>query len=142
MPDYRGSMAQLNMLRSGVKQENPNVGNELSVLDKKSFQLYQEKKYDDAIAALEKMIAINPSSKPGYLNNIALCYEGLNKNSKAKDTYSEVIKLDNKNINSMNGLASILLKEGKKSEAKDLYRKILLVNPDDGNAISKLDSLK
>lgn len=138
-PDYRGSKAQLEILKSGSGIPEQNVP--LAILEKRSFQFYQDGKYKEAIKDIENMIIMNPNGKSGYLNNIALCYRGLGDDEKAKEIFEEAIKLDEKNINALNGLAEYYLKKNDKNKSVEYYKKILKINATDINAKNKLDSL-
>jgi len=152
VPNYRESKAQLDILKSGQNNSNQNIPgitpgqtnpnqNQLMLLEKRSYQNYQQGKYGDAIKDIEKMIELNSSGKSGYLNNIALCYEGFNNMEKAKECFEESIKLDNKNTNAIGGLADYYLKKNDKKKAIEYYNKVLAVNPADANAKKKIDSL-
>lgn len=151
VPDYRGTKAQLELLKSGSGISNQNIpgniqnqinpNNQLTVLEKRSYQYYKEGKYKDAIKDIEEMIKSNPSGKSGYLNNLALCYQGLGNNEKAKEYFEEAIKLDDKNINALSGLAEYYSKKNEKNKAIEYYRKILKISPADENANRKIDSL-
>jgi protein O-mannosyl-transferase len=151
VPDYRNSKAQLDLLKSGEYKSGQNVkenipgqinSSRLSLLEKRSYQLYQQGKYSDAIKDIEEMIVQNPSGKSGYLNNIAMCYTGLNNYEKAKEKFEEALEIDSKNINALGGLADYYIKKNDKKKAIECYGKILEINPADANAKKKIDSLK
>ena len=152
IPDYRGSKAILENLKSGVN-ESPQLiprsdmngkidAGKIKELEKRSFDFYQQGKYNDAIKDINEMMKINPFGKSGYLNNLALCYEGLGNNDKAKDCYVQAVKLDSNNINALSGLAGNYLKTGDKKKAVEFYNRILKINPTDQNSRRKIDSLK
>ena len=109
---------------------------------KRSYQYYQEKKYDLAIKDLEMLVGIDPNGKSGYLNNIALCYNEIGNDLKAEEFYKQAIAADSKNINALSGLAELELKKGNKSNAIKYYNDVLKINPQNNNALMKLDSLK
>lgn len=150
-PNYGGSKSQLEYLKSTLNnpdikipenlQNRMNPNNQLTLLEKRSFQYYQEKKYKEAIKDIKEMIEINPKGKSGYLNNLALCYQGLGDAKNAKKCFEEAIKIDAKNIHALNGLAGNYLYFGDKEKALEYYRKVLSINPADENAIKKIDSL-
>jgi tetratricopeptide (TPR) repeat protein len=151
IPDYRGSKATLDLLKSGSGITNQNIpgniqnqvnpNNQLAVLEKRSFQYYNDKKFKEAIKDIEEMMKINPTGKSGYLNNLALCYQGLGDADNANKCFEEAIKFDEKNINALSGLAENYLHIGDKKKALEYYRKILKINPSDENANRKIDSL-
>lgn len=152
VPDYRGSKATLDLMKSGAANLNQNLPgnmqndknpeNNLATLEKRSFQFYQEHKYKDAVKDIEEMMKLNPKGKSGYLNNLALCYKGLGENEKAKKCFEDAVKLDEKNINALSGLAEYYLDKNDKNKAVEYYKKILSINPTDEYANRKLDSLK
>lgn len=152
IPDYRGSKAIIDNLKSGAN-DSPQLiprsdmngkvdAGKVKELEKRSYDFYQQGKYNDAIKDINEMMKINPFGKSGYLNNIALCYEGLGDNDKAKDYYMQAVKLDTNNINALSGLAGNYLKTGDKKKAVEFYNKILKINPNDRNSRRKIDSLK
>ncbi|MBC8484529.1 MAG: tetratricopeptide repeat protein, partial [Bacteroidetes bacterium] len=115
---------------------------EKDMLDKRSYQFYQDKKYKEAIKDLEKLILIAPELQSGYINNIALCYEGLGDLDNAEKYLRMAIQEDEMNVNAYNGLAGIFLKRGNKEKAIEQYQKVLTINPNDENALHKIDSLE
>ncbi len=145
VPNYRESKGILEMLKSnpgGIQNNIPDaVNNQQAILEKRSFQYYQEGKFEEAIKDLNEAIKLNPSAQSGYLNNMAMCYLGLNKNDRARECFNKSIEKDAKNINAYGGLAELYLKENNSQKAKDMYTKILSINPQDQNAQLKLDSL-
>jgi len=148
IPDYRDSKAMLEGLKQQYGDQLPsdiklpdNINAEKDMLDKRSYQYYQDKKYKKAIEDLEKLIIMVPELQSGYLNNIALCYEGLGDLDKAIEYLKKAIEEDEMNTNAYNGLANIYLKKDEKKLAIEQYENVLLINPEDENAISKLDSI-
>ena len=117
------------------------VNNQQIILEKRSFQYYQEGKFVDAIKDLNEAIKLNPDGQSGYFNNIAMCYIGMNDPGKAKETFNKAIEKDPKNINAYGGLAELYLKENNTQKAKEMLGKILSISPQDQNAKLKLDSL-
>ena len=145
VPNYRESKGILEMLKSnpGINTENipGELNNRQALLEKRSFQYYQEGKYEEAIKDLSDAINLNPAAQSGYYNNMAMCFLGLNKNEKARECFNKAIEFDSKNVNAYGGLADMYLKENKSDKAKEIYEKILSINPQDQNAKYKLDSL-
>ena len=148
-PDYRDSKAQLELLRTGSDSDLPpgvnppeNINAEKDMLDKRSFQNFQDKKYKEAIKDLEKLIIMVPEQQSGYLNNIALCYEGLGDLDNAEKYLNIAIQEDEMNVNAYSGLAGVFLKKGNKEKAIEQYQKVLTINPNDENALHKIDSLE
>jgi protein O-mannosyl-transferase len=150
VPDYRGSKSQLEMMKSIGSSTDKNIPpniqkqfnpNQVSMLEKRSFKYYQDKKYNEAIKDIEEMMRISPTGKSGYLNNLALCYQGLGNENKTKECFEEAIKLDEKNINALAGLADFYAQKNEKNKSIEYYKKILNINPSDENAKRKIDSL-
>jgi len=150
VPNYRDSKNILDMLKSNPGNTQGEIpgnitngaqNNQITIYEKRSFQYYQEGKFEEAIKDLNEAVKLNPASASGYLNNIAMCYLALNKKDMAKEYFNKAIEKDNKNINAYGGLADVYLQEGNNSKAKEVYAKILSINPQDMNAKNKLDSL-
>lgn len=146
VPNYRDSKGILEMLKSNPSDIQKNIpdgvtNNQQVVLEKRSFQFYQDGKFEDAIKDLNDAIKLNPKGQSGYLNNIAMCYLGLKDYNKAKDSFNKAIEMDPKNINAYGGLAELYLKDNNTQKAKEMLIKVLSINPQDQNAKVKLDSL-
>jgi tetratricopeptide (TPR) repeat protein len=146
VPNYRESGSILEMLKSNPVDKQNNVpnnvnNNQQAILEKRSFQYYQDGKFEEAIKDLIEAIKLNPDAQSGYLNNIGMCYLGMNEKVKAKEYFSKSIEKDAKNINAYGGLADLYLKDNNTQKAKEMYGKILNINPQDQNAKMKLDSL-
>lgn len=153
VPDYKGSSALLQTLKSGESTgtsmlpgafgNDEALNTKLATLQKRSFKLYSEKKYEDAVNDLKELIRLSPdaSSKSGFLNNIAMCYSELKNPQMEEKYFLESISTDPKNINALNGLSAYYLKANNREKALEYIRKILLLNPSDENAKRKLDSL-
>ena len=147
MPNYRESKSILDMLKSNPSNLEKNIPNSITsnqqlMLEKRSFQYYQEGKFEDAIKDLNEAIKLNPGGQSGYFNNIAMCYLGMDDNNKAREYFNKSIEKDSKNINAYGGLGEMYLKEKNTQKSKEMYEKILSINPQDQNAKMKLDSLK
>ena len=144
MPDYRGSKQILENLKASSinKQDNRiNPENPIDLLDKRSYQYYQEGKYDLAIKDLLELTKLNPTGKAGYYNNIALCYISLKDNTSSEKYYKEAIKADDNNTAFKSGLADLYLKMDNREKAIEYYKKVLEKSPADNYARNKLDSL-
>lgn len=111
-------------------------------LERESFRLYNAKDYSGSIKILEQLMQLDPSKKSGYLNNIGICYKEMKDYDKALKSFDDAYKLDNKNINALNGKAEILLLKGNKKESIEIYEKIFSIDPSNEFVKNKLDSLK
>jgi tetratricopeptide (TPR) repeat protein len=143
-PDYRGSKQILENLKASSinKPDNQiNPGNPIDLLDKRSYQYYQEGKYDLAVKDLLELTKLNPTGKAGYYNNIALCYISLKDYTSSEKYYKEAIKADDNNTAFKSGLADLYLKMDKREKAIEYYKKVLEKSPDDNYVKNKLDSL-
>jgi tetratricopeptide (TPR) repeat protein len=153
-PNYKESAAILESIKSGgdtdISLNTQEFKNEetksyqINLLQRRSYQYFNEKKYIEAIQDLDKLIELSsdPKTKSGFMNNIAMCYTEMNKPEQAEKYFLDAVKTDNENINALNGLASLSLSNGDKEKAREYLGKILKINPNDENAIKKLDSLK
>ncbi len=149
VPDYRGSASLLQSLKmspDNIQGDIPPSADinpaRLDSLEKASYANYQSKNYREAIKNIEELMKLNPKSTSGYYNNIALCYESLGDFVSAEKAYLNAIKTDSKNINALNGVVGIYLKRGDKAKSVFYLNKILELNPDNTDAVKKLDSLK
>lgn len=153
-PNYKESQVMLNTLKSTspddkkqvskLSKEQVAANERINLLQRRSFQLYNDKKYEEAIADLEELIKLNnkdPVSVSGFINNIALCYSALNNNELEEKYFLEAVNKDPKNINSMNGLAAFYLKTNEIVKAQVYYTKVLAIDPKNEIARNKLDSL-
>lgn len=151
IPDYRGSAAILEMLKSGVSpipmdtagstDEKIMVNNRQALLERRSFQYYQEGKFNESIKDIFELMKLNPAGISGYYNNIAMCYEGLKDDKNAEKYYLEALKSDESNVNSLNGIAGIYIRKGDRNKSIEYLKKALKLNPNDATAKNRLDSL-
>jgi tetratricopeptide (TPR) repeat protein len=160
-PNYKESSAMLMALKSGygnmpegMQQEIPdsnlppgiNVPSQdvmqvVQIKEKSSFDNYSSKKYREAIKDLEELIEMNPQLKSGYQNNIGMCYQELKDYKKALQYFLEAAKNDGKNLNALSGASEMYLKLGDKARAIEVYNQILMLDPSNAYAKSKIDSL-
>ncbi|MCE1164296.1 MAG: tetratricopeptide repeat protein [Bacteroidetes bacterium] len=142
-PNYRNSGDLLAMLRQKPSQNgSPDIpANRIDELEKRSFSLYQQGKYEDAIKDLNVLLEMSKNGRAGYYNNIGICYDGMGNLSKAKEYYRKSIEIDSANVNALGGMAYVFLRENNKMKAIEYYEKVLAVNPNDEGARFKLDSL-
>lgn len=152
-PNYKESAAILQSLKSGERSDmNLLQGNEgseeskkykIQMLQQRSYKLYTDKKFEEAIRDLEELISINedPPTKSGYLNNIAMCYGEMKNTNLEEKFFLEALSADSTNINALNGLSGLYLKKDDREKAKEYLEKVLSIKSDDENARNKLDSL-
>jgi len=137
-----GNPSDINLI-PGIEGSIESKASNIQMLQRRSYELFSEKKYDEAIEDLEELIRLNddPTTKSGYMNNIAMCY-GEMKNSEMEEKYFlDAVKTDPNNINALNGISAFYLKKGDSERAKVYLTKVLSIKPDDASARNKLDSL-
>jgi len=134
VPDYRGSSVLLKQLKDSKETGNrlpditlPNA--EIANLQNKSFELFNQRKFNESIEILKQLILKDPNGKAGYLNNIGLCFLGLEKYDNAENTFDDCLSIDPDNTNALGGKAEVLLKKKKNKEAIELYNRIMEINP-------------
>ncbi|MBN1633375.1 MAG: tetratricopeptide repeat protein [Ignavibacteria bacterium] len=132
--NYRGSaelLMQLKMSKeSGQVPDNNVLPNyELSSLQEQSYKLFQQNEFGKSIEILEKLIEKDSGGKAGYLNNMGLCYIGLENYDEAERAFDECLKIEPENVNGLSGKADVLRKKNKISEAIKIYKKVMKINP-------------
>ncbi len=138
----QGDQTDINLLPEGFandEQKNYQIG----ILQRRSYKYFQEKKFDEAIKDLEKLISLNSDSATisGFLNNIAMCYSEKGDGENEEKYFLEAINKDSNNQNAVNGLISFYLKKGDTEKAKQYLNMMQTLNPGDENSKRKLDSL-
>lgn len=83
-----------------------------------------DKDYSQALEALENANQLKPNDTK-TLNNLGLAYYFKNRPEKAKFYFKQAIKVDNKNSDARNNLASIYFKEGDYNKAEEQYKVVL-----------------
>ena len=94
---------------------------------KKGEELFSKKNFDESILNYKEILNSNPSFLPA-LNNIALCYENLNKLAEAEAYYYKCFSLKLDEITFINNLSNIYLKQKKFNKALPLLKKSLEIN--------------
>lgn len=145
IPDYRESLSMLVSLKnpdikSGVTDDGKY---EISFLQQRSYQYFNEKKYKEAIEDLKKLAELSKDlpSRSGFYNNIAMCYAELKDNEQTEKYFSEAVNIDKNNVNALNGLVTLYLKKNEVNKAMSNLNKIIEINPGDMKAKNTLDSL-
>jgi len=152
-PNYKESTAILENLKTsdgsdmnqipGNKGSDESKAYKIQMLQRNSYKLFNEKKFEDAIKDLEQLIILNedPSTKSGYMNNIAMCYSEMKNVEMEEKYFLDAVKTDQNNLNALNGLSAFYLKKNDTEKAKEYLTKVLSIKPDDAIARDKLDSL-
>jgi tetratricopeptide (TPR) repeat protein len=148
-PNYMNSaemLASLKMQEKTLPPESKPIDGEtakrIAELQKESFQLYNDKKYDKSISELEELVKLDPAGKAGYLNNMAMCYKDWGKLDKAKESLERAIEADKNFSTAYNNLGDLYLLNGDKSKAKENYKKALELDPNNQNSKQQLELLK
>lgn len=151
-PDYKNSVSILDDLKSGNRSgdlipkgfsDDQSRDYKIHTLQRRSYKLYGEEKYEEAISDLKELIGLNtdPTIISGFLNNIAMCYIGMNRNELAEKYFKDAIEKDPQNVNAMNGLSGIYRDKGDVENQKKYLEMVLRIKPDDTGAKLTLDSL-
>lgn len=153
-PNYKESASILENIKSrksnGEKSqsksdpEKESKDAKLALLQKRSYQYFTEKKYEEAIKDLKEMITLNsdPKAVSGLMNNVAMCYSQLKDSENEEKYFLESLKLDGQNMNALNGIMNFYLLQNKNDKAIEYLNRLLKINPDDLNFRRMLDSLK
>lgn len=91
--------------------------------------LLRDKKYDEGINLLKKVIEASQNNSAPYIN-MAIAYEKLGKIDLAEDSLKHALKINPDHPVANNEYALLLRKTGKYAEARKLYEKILKKYPD------------
>lgn len=101
------------------KGESPNV-----TAMKAALALAEAGKYDEAVAAYEKMGVMKSKKMEGWrLNNEGLAYLMAEKNDKAQPLFEKATETDPSNYVAWNNLGTTLENAGDLDKAKDAYQK-------------------
>jgi tetratricopeptide (TPR) repeat protein len=97
--------------------------------------LILEEKFDDALKALEQLMAMDRSNTDLYLM-LAAIYEAQEKYDEAIDAVKEGLTLDEKNINLRFRLGVLLDKAGRKEACIQEMQQLLKIDPDNADALN------
>jgi tetratricopeptide (TPR) repeat protein len=99
------------------------ISDELKAALKSGNQLFDEKKYEEAIAAYSDLIGKNPDA---YIinKNIGNCYFELQKYDKAEEAYRKVLDKEPQNAEIMLLIGNCYSNRGEKDKAMEWYNKI------------------
>ena len=103
--------------------------------------LADAKKFDAAIEAYSKAIAINPRYGLAY-NNLGSAYENMDDEGAAYDAYKKAVDINPKHSEAQHNIGAILNQRGKIDEAKACYIAAIESNPQFVYAHHSLSTLK
>ncbi|MCX7974803.1 MAG: tetratricopeptide repeat protein [Candidatus Aminicenantes bacterium] len=106
------------------------VTDEIKEALEKGNQLFDEKRYEEAIKVFEEIIQREPEAFIIYLN-IGHCYFQMERYEQAIENYQKVLARQGDNKNALIGIGNAYLNMGKKEEALAWYSKIKFEDIDD-----------
>jgi tetratricopeptide (TPR) repeat protein len=121
------------------KAEGLVITEELKAALKQGNQLFEGKKYEEAIQAYEDLIAKNPDA---YViqKNIGNCYFELQKYDKAEDSYRKVLDKEPQNAEIMLLVGNCYANRGDNDQAMEWYNKIQFENIKDQAVLFNIGS--
>jgi tetratricopeptide (TPR) repeat protein len=102
--------------------------------------LHHRDRSDEAIAMIERSIALDPT--PGRYNNLGNALVERGRLNEAIDAYRRSIDLDPTNADAYNNLGSLQKAQGRFEESEAAYLKALEINPEHINALTNLGNLR
>jgi tetratricopeptide (TPR) repeat protein len=96
-------------------------------------KLYEEKKYEEAIAAYDEAIKTSPGQWGYYLNK-GLAFKKLDKQVEARAAFSKAVELNPLSYSTNKEMGEALAREGNFEEAKKYYQKAVEASPEDPDA--------
>lgn len=102
--------------------------------------LHHRDRSDDAIAMIERSIALDPA--PGRYNNLGNALVERGRLDEAIDAYRRSIELDPANADAYNNLGTLQKAQGRTEESEAAYLKSLELEPEHINALTNLGNLR
>jgi len=102
--------------------------------------LHHRDRSDEAIAMIERSIALDPT--PGRYNNLGNALVERGRLNEAIDAYRRSIDLDSTNADAYNNLGSLQKAQGRFEESEAAYLRALEINPEHINALTNLGNLR
>ena len=103
----------------------------------KGNALYQDKKYDEALAAYREAVALSGNQWSYYLN-LGLTYKKLDNKDDASAAFAKAVELNPDSYSANKEYGEILAKAGNAAEARKYYQKASELSPDDPDAFFNL----
>ena len=97
-------------------------------LDRMALQFYREKKYDEALKALQQAVELKPQDAT-IMNNLGFLYYKLGRFEEARSTLEKTLTLDPNRKEAHGNLADTYAKLGRNKDAKDQYQEYLVLYP-------------
>ena len=102
--------------------------------------LHHRDRSDEAIALIERSIALDPA--PGRYNNLGNALVERGRLDEAIDAYRRSLNLDSTNADAYNNLGSLQKAQGRLEESEAAYLKALEIKPEHINALVNLGNLR
>jgi tetratricopeptide (TPR) repeat protein len=152
-PNYMNSAKMLAELKLKMAQKtdagkppasenSAEIVNRIAQLEQQSYNSYREKKYIDAISALNQLIKLNPLLSYSYYNNMGMCYIDMNRLDDARKYFELAVQSKQDFSTGYNNLGSVYEKMGDRLKAKENYRKAVDADSDNQDAKNNLDRVK
>jgi tetratricopeptide (TPR) repeat protein len=137
------SLQMLTLVAAGLTMLTATGCDKLRARDQlnKGVAAYKNAKYEEAINHFQDAVSLDPSLTNARLylaTAFAQQYipgvdtpENLRNADQAVEQYKAVLEKDNKNVNSVKGIAYLFLQQKKFEDAKTYYRKALEIDPND-----------
>jgi Tfp pilus assembly protein PilF len=97
-------------------------------LDRTALRLYREKKYDEALAALQQAVQLKPQDAT-IMNNLGFLYYKLGRFEEARATLEKTLTIDPNRKEAHGNLADTYAKLGRNKDARDQYQQYLALYP-------------
>jgi predicted TPR repeat methyltransferase len=102
--------------------------------------LHHRDRSDEAIAMIERSIALDPT--PNRFNNLGNALVERGRLDEAIDAYRRSLDLDSTNADAYNNLGSLQKAQGRLEEAEAAYLRALEISPEHINALTNLGNLR
>jgi len=100
----------------------------------------QEGRSTDALALIERSLALAPDQADSY-NNLGIVLQSLGRLDAAADAYERAIAIDSRHANAYSNLGVVLRGTGRPSEAEAAYRQAIELEPNHIDALTNLGIL-
>jgi tetratricopeptide (TPR) repeat protein len=97
-------------------------------LDRQGQQFYREKKYDEALAKMQKAVELKPGD-PVLLNNLGFLYYAMGRYDDSLKYLQKTLAVDSKRKEAHLNMGDVYLKLGRQEEAKRHYEEFLRLSP-------------
>jgi len=134
--EVRVSISETAKLEVKLEQAEEVLQKNISEADQlflKGNKFYEEKKYDEAVAAYEEAIKLS-QNQWGYYFNLGLASKKLEKRDEATAAFKKALELNPETYSVNKEMGEIFANAGNFEEAKLFYKKAAELSPDDPDA--------